>query len=120
MGKHFNQLTAAEDERLALLLEELGEAIHAIGKIQRHGYQSYNPDDIHGGNNRQMLERELGDIRHAVARMVAWDDIDEEEIVAHATSKAVKVERYLHHQRPNRDRITRMLAIQGVNGEALR
>ena len=41
--KHFNQLTPAEAERLALLLEELGEAQQAIGKILRHGYASTHP-----------------------------------------------------------------------------
>jgi hypothetical protein len=60
-----------------------------------------------------MLERELGDIRHAVARMIAWDDVNEDEIVEGAKRKALKVGRYLHHQRPNRERITRMLVIQG-------
>ena len=36
----FNKLSAAEAERLALLLEELGEAQQAIGKILRHGYEN--------------------------------------------------------------------------------
>lgn len=35
MADHFNGLTPAEAERLALLLEELGEAQQAIGKILR-------------------------------------------------------------------------------------
>jgi len=52
---HFNGLTPEQDERLALLLEELAEAIVAIGKIQRHGYDSYNPDvDDHPGNREQL------------------------------------------------------------------
>lgn len=43
--QHFNGLTPAEAERLALLSEELGEAQQAIGKILRHGYDSSNPVD---------------------------------------------------------------------------
>lgn len=40
----FNRLTPAEAERLALLAEECGEAIQAIGKILRHGYESNHPE----------------------------------------------------------------------------
>lgn len=40
MSKFSNKLNDAQSERLALLLEELGEAQQAIGKILRHGYQS--------------------------------------------------------------------------------
>jgi hypothetical protein len=38
----FNQLTDAEAERLALLAEECGEVVQVIGKILRHGYESYD------------------------------------------------------------------------------
>lgn len=38
MSQPFNQLTNAQAERLHILLEELGEAQQAIGKILRHGY----------------------------------------------------------------------------------
>lgn len=38
MDEPFNDLSNAELERLALLLEELGEAQQVIGKILRHGY----------------------------------------------------------------------------------
>lgn len=81
--KHFNDLTAAQDERLALLSEELAEAIQAIGKIQRHGYSSYNPTlpPDKQTDNRSLLEKELGHVWHAVNRMTLagdlnWDIID--------------------------------------------
>lgn len=43
MSDFTNNLTAAEQERLAILAEEMGEALQIIGKIIRHGYESYNP-----------------------------------------------------------------------------
>lgn len=42
-SQQFNALTPAEAERLFYLLEKLGEAQQAIGKILRHGYESYDP-----------------------------------------------------------------------------
>ena len=37
MTEHFNGLTPAEDERLAMLAEECAEVIKIVSKIQRHG-----------------------------------------------------------------------------------
>lgn len=61
--EHFNRLTPAEAERLALLAEECGEVIQAIGKVLRHGFESTHPDG--GPTNRESLERECGDVYHA-------------------------------------------------------
>ena len=36
--EHFNGLTPAEAKRLALLAEECGEVLQAIGKVLRHGF----------------------------------------------------------------------------------
>ena len=38
MSSHFNKLTPAQAERLAILIEECGEVIQAATKILRHGY----------------------------------------------------------------------------------
>ncbi len=46
MQDHFNRLTPAEAERLAMLAEEAAEVIQIVGKILRHGYASYHPDDL--------------------------------------------------------------------------
>ncbi|HEY9146980.1 MAG TPA: hypothetical protein VIN36_09870 [Thiobacillus sp.] len=94
--KHFNQLTPAEAERLALLLEEMGEAQQIIGKILRHGYESRHPDG--GDTNRGLLEKELGDVRHAMILLCLADDLDKSAIHDHADRKAIKVCQYLHHQ----------------------
>lgn len=101
----FNQLTDAEAERLALLLEECGEVIQVIGKIQRHGYDSQHRDY---GNvpNRQLLEKELGDVLAAVDLLAAQTgyephlkpDVSPVAIESARAAKHGKVRRFLHHQ----------------------
>lgn len=57
------QLSAAQVERLALLVEELGEASQAAGKILRHGFRQPGlPYD-----NARDLSLELGDVLYAVS-----------------------------------------------------
>jgi NTP pyrophosphatase (non-canonical NTP hydrolase) len=92
---HFNQLSPAQAESLALLLEELGEAQQAIGKMLRHGAHSYHPDT--GAVNRETLARELGDIRAAVHIAVKLCVVDEEHIASATYSKLQRVGEYLHH-----------------------
>lgn len=94
--RHFNELTPAEAERLALLAEEMGEAIQVIGKILRHGYDSRHPDG--GPNNRGLLESELGDVGAAVDLMVEAKDVDREFIDYETGRKRRRVHTYLHHQ----------------------
>ncbi|QBJ04542.1 nucleoside triphosphate pyrophosphohydrolase [Pseudomonas phage Lana] len=66
MPTHFNELTPAQAERLAILAEEMGEAIQIIGKILRHGYDSFNPDSLDIRTNRQYLHDELTDVEAAI------------------------------------------------------
>lgn len=96
--KHFNQLTPAEAERLALLLEEIGEVQQVIGKILRHGYESYNPLSEDKTTNRDLLQRELGDVQHSVERMYEAGDVSKCAIHNRTKEKAILVERWLHHQ----------------------
>ena len=96
MNEHFNGLNPAEDERLALLMEEMAEVQQVIGKILRHGYESYHPNG--GPNNRELLERELGDVRCALHMMVMAGDLHATSIAEHARDKAKRVAKYLHHQ----------------------
>lgn len=95
----FNQLTPAEIERLALLAEEMGEAIQAIGKVLRHGYESCHPTT--GISNRETLTRELGDVRHCMIRMCDFLDLKKDDIHMYADAKAVSVEKYLHEHHGN-------------------
>lgn len=97
--EHFNELTPAQAERLAVLSEELGEAQQAVGKILRHGYASYHPS-FPSVSNRQNLMRELGDITAAMSMLGDAGDINPVEVCERAIEKAEKIGRYLHHAAP--------------------
>ena len=94
---HFNKLKPAEAERLALLLEEMGEAQQAIGKVLRHGYEEYHPDFPHK-TNRYDLCRELGDVCAAMEMMIDAKDISMVDLYDRKDYKLKKVKNYLHHQ----------------------
>lgn len=95
----FNDLSPAAAERLAILAEEMGEAIQVICKILRHGYESSNPL-IDGPTNREALEVELGHVKNATAMMLRDGDINEALINKSAREKSVSIQRWLHHQEP--------------------
>lgn len=95
---HFNELKPAELERLAVLIEECAEVVQIGGKILRHGYNSTHPDDPEGDTNREMLEKELGHIRHSVDRMAENLDVDRKHIAKSAAIKSKAITVYLHHQ----------------------
>ena len=108
---YFNELTPAQAERLFYLLEELGEAQQAIGKILRHGYESRDPTkatpvfDDNGGQtgwrntsptNRELLERELGDVGRAINLLVGAEDLVASRI-NDVIAKGAPL-KYMHHQ----------------------
>jgi NTP pyrophosphatase (non-canonical NTP hydrolase) len=95
--EHFNGLTEAEAERLAILIEECGEVTQAACKILRHGYDSNNKGQM-PETNREALARELGDVVHSINRMTDAKDIDGREIGRRAASKPEHIRKYLHHQ----------------------
>ncbi len=92
----FNELSPAEAERLWLLVEEMGEALQAIGKVGRHGYASRHPDG--GPTNLLNLEKELGHVHRIITMMVAADDISWIRLLNESVSKVVSMKPYLHHQ----------------------
>ena len=98
MKKFSNELTDAEVERLAILAEEMGEAQQIIGKILRHGYESYNPVVDTGLTNRRMLEKELGHVQHAIERMSEARDVNDSGILDYSGAKRQSIEKWLHHQ----------------------
>ncbi len=94
----FNQLSPAEAERLAILSEEMGEAIQAIGKILRHGYEAFSPFDPEKTPNRVALQKEIGDVKYAIETMTKCGDLDINDIEIHQNNKRGKILPYLHHQ----------------------
>lgn len=94
---HFNQLSAAEAERLAMLSEECAEVIHAISKILRHGYESVNPT-LADTTNREDLERECGDILARMELLFTAYDIRIAIVKQYKIIKLKKRPTYFHHQ----------------------
>jgi len=94
----FNGLTPAELERLALLIEEQGEAQQAIGKILRHGYEEYSPFDESRTPNRVQLEKELAHVSFAFDMLEAAGDLNGSRIDRFVEEKKRNVVPYLHHQ----------------------
>lgn len=95
--EHFNKLTPAEDERLALLVEEMGEVLQVIGKIQRHGYDNFHPDHPEI-TNRNDLEKELGHVRAITDMLVGNKDVDWDAIRRSYAKRLHLQKPYLHHQ----------------------
>jgi hypothetical protein len=73
-SENFNKLTPAETERLAMLAEEAAEIIQIVGKILRHGYDSYNPNN-EKITNRDLLNQEIVDLMAVSEAMVNNNDI---------------------------------------------
>ena len=97
--EHFNRLSAAEDERLAFLSEECAELIKAIGKVQRHGYGSRNPDAPAEGTNREQVAREVADVRFGIGLLLAATDIDATAVDDHENARVEgRGHQYMHHQ----------------------
>lgn len=96
--EHFNQLTPAEDERLALLMEEMAESMQEIGKIMRHGYESCNPFDSYSQLNRVRLAKEVGHVQAVVEMMVNAGDLEQSRIDVAKEMKVDSMRPYLHHQ----------------------
>jgi NTP pyrophosphatase (non-canonical NTP hydrolase) len=101
--EHFNQLTPAEDERLAKLAEECAEVIQAIMKVMRHGYRRHNPDALGmfvNETNREGLQREIADVMIAIARMTHAEDVNGDTIEDITANELRHSGRYMHHQGP--------------------
>lgn len=97
MSENFNGLTPAETERLAMLAEEAGEIIQMVGKIIRHGYESYHPDDKDQITNRVLLRGEINDLIGVVHGMVGSNDLSPLTFYDAETAWQRKL-KYSHHQ----------------------
>lgn len=94
---HFNQLTESEAERLAILIEECAEVQHIACKILRHGYESYHPANTER-TNRVLLTRAMGDLAHAMNRLLGAKDVQGIAIAAQQEGRDAHMRPYLHHQ----------------------
>jgi hypothetical protein len=94
---HFNELSPAQAERLALLIEEQGKVLQVIGKILRFGYDSRHPKNPRI-SNRELLEKELDDVDAALALMFKARDISENERDGWARNKLSVIARWVRHQ----------------------
>lgn len=92
-------ISSPQSERVALLVEEMGESLQALGKIQRHGFNSYNPTlpTDQQTSNRQHLEKELGDVIAAIGLMAMNNDVNIESICLYAGAKFDSVQQWLHY-----------------------
>lgn len=97
MAEHFNRLSPAESEALANLVEEVGEVLQAIGKIQRHGLFSRNPFKPEDPDNREQLAIECGDVLAAIEVLTHVGILDADELEQRKARKLEKVRNYLHH-----------------------
>lgn len=97
MTEHFNKLTPAEAERLAMLAEECGEVIQIVCKILRHGMHYTHP--VSGKTNARLLSEELCDVQ-TVAAQLRSDGVPEFSLddMFKAWKKKLK---WAHHHEPN-------------------
>ena len=95
--KHFNALSAAEAERLSMLIEECAKVIHSATKILRHGYNSQHPNKPYARSNREDLEREIYDLIAVTAITTASGDIKHFKYLDIST-KAMEKLKFTHHQ----------------------
>lgn len=93
----YTKLTPAQIERLALLAEEAGEVVQAVGKVLRRGYRRGHPR-VRSRTNRAHLEEEIGNLGNAVRMMVDAGDLDFERIATAEEEKSQTVGKYLYHQ----------------------
>lgn len=95
-------LSAAELERLAIVVEESAEVIHAAMKVVRHGYDSHHPDQPGRGNNRDMLTDEIGHAHFAAMLLHEAGDISAKAATRAIERKERSIRKYLHHQGPTK------------------
>ncbi len=102
MNEPFNGLTDAQAERLAMLAEEAGEVVQIVGKILRHGYDSYHPEDVDRLTNKIHLQSELTDLWAVMYGMKLANDLPSylptPTSIEHAWKRKLK---YSHYQGNN-------------------
>jgi NTP pyrophosphatase (non-canonical NTP hydrolase) len=93
----FNELTPAQVEALALIIEECAEVQHAATKILRHGLIATNPLLLESVTNQEDLARELGDVIASISLLDSIGLIDGSMLSTYAMGKIGRLPQYLHH-----------------------
>jgi hypothetical protein len=106
-----NRIGEPEQERLGLFTEEMGEAQLEIGKILRHGLDSFHPDEP-GLSNAQRLELETGHVLAAIDLLVACGTLNLEGLEQARRAKLRKLLSGLHC-RLNFDAVEELLYERG-------
>lgn len=90
-----NRIGEPEQERLGLFSEEAGEVQVEIGKILRHGIDSFHPNEP-GLSNAQRLELEAGHVLAAIDLLVACGTLSREGLERSRRAKLQKLRSWLH------------------------
>jgi len=95
-----NNLTPAQQERLAFLQEQLGQTATAIGTIQRWGFARVDPSLGHNSQitNRKGLENALAGVICATGLMTKNNDLVKSSIEGATTRTMETVVPTLTHQ----------------------
>jgi NTP pyrophosphatase (non-canonical NTP hydrolase) len=95
---HFNKLSNAELERLAVLAEECGEVIQIVNKTIRHGFD--NSHEKYGNKTcRELLEQEIADLFVIIELMLREEDINDDRVYSCKTLKKNKINRSLRYNK---------------------
>lgn len=79
---------------LNTLRDECDEVSHIAGKIIKFGPENFNPDDPKKTKNNVLLEKELGDVHHAIFLVVDSLGLDMNRIMQYSRDKKEKLKKY--------------------------
>jgi NTP pyrophosphatase (non-canonical NTP hydrolase) len=91
-----NDVTPAQQERLNKFVEECSEGIKEAAKTLNHGWCPQVGEL--SWDNKEALEREIGDIEAAIQLLKNQLDIDPKKVAARKAAKLLTITRYMKHQ----------------------
>ena len=89
---------AARNERLQCLTEESCEVGKAVQKIHRFGPAATNPEDEYKISNRELLEREVGDVLYVIEMLIHFGELRLENLCEAMRIKYRRIKKYAQHQ----------------------
>lgn len=99
MNDFNNQLNLDQIERIALLMEEMGELQQSLGKVLRHGYHSCDPTNPEHLGNSADVAREAAQVRWCIDFMLDNNDFPFSIYQEEKTKRTKTVGEYLHHNK---------------------